>query len=102
MCIRDSLWDIETDQGSGDETDEEGAVDPVYIDPLDDHNHEDYNIWDGTMLDSDARMVYENWHAKVHVNKHNRRPHSLLTFALWYLGIREGLAKAGHLLVHTM
>lgn len=100
--IEQRLWEIETDQGSGDENDEEGAVDPVYIDPLDDNNHEDENIWDGTMLDSDARMVYEDWHAKVHVHRHNRRPHSLLTFALWYLGIRKGLATAGHLLVHTM
>ena len=76
---------------------------PTFVDPIDDRDAGCQNPWEGTVLDSDARVVYDEWakNAAAYVRNHYR-PTSLLTLVLWYMGAREGLAPAGHLLVHTL
>lgn len=88
-------------EGADDEGEEE--MKPSYVDPLSDRVGGIDQVWEGTVLDSDARKTYDVWEKEVAEQERViKRPTSLLTFALWYLGIHEGLAPPGHLLVHTM
>ncbi|WFC93942.1 1-alkyl-2-acetylglycerophosphocholine esterase [Malassezia brasiliensis] len=94
---------VENDPRNAGEDEEEIDFKPTFVDPIDDRKDGCTNPWEGTVLDSDARLVYNEWakNAAAYVRNHNR-PTSLLTLFLWYMGAHDGLAPAGHLLVHTL
>ncbi|WFD18094.1 1-alkyl-2-acetylglycerophosphocholine esterase [Malassezia caprae] len=71
---------------------------PQFIDPMSDGE----DSWYGHLVDTDARTVYDQWHEEVEIAKRHRRPLSLFTIFMWFLGIRKGLAPPGHLLVHDL
>ena len=71
---------------------------PQFIDPMSDGSE----AWYGHLVDTDARTVFDQWRQEVSIAKHHRRPLSLFSLFLWFLGIGDGLAPAGHLLVHDL
>ncbi|WFD21776.1 1-alkyl-2-acetylglycerophosphocholine esterase [Malassezia equina] len=71
---------------------------PQFIDPKQDGPES----WYGHLVDTDARTVYDQWKKEVHIAEHHRRPLSLFTLFMWFLGIGDGLAPPGHLLVHDL
>lgn len=94
---------VENDSRDPNVGEEELDFKPTFVDPIDDQEVGCTNPWEGTVLDSDARLVYNEWakNAAAYVRNHYR-PTSLLTLVLWYMGAHDGLAPAGHLLVHTL
>lgn len=99
--IQRRLWDAESNDEANEEADAE--QEPSFVDPLMDRRSDSEDVWEGSVLDTDARRAYEVWERNVTAaGEEHKRPFSLLTLALWYLGIKEGLAPPGHLLVHTM
>lgn len=77
---------------------DEGALEnPVFIDP-----RKDPDSWNGTTLDSDVRDVFSNLTFIDKIDSSRPPPYSLVTLILWYLGIKSGLAPAGHVLVHEV
>ncbi|WFD25484.1 1-alkyl-2-acetylglycerophosphocholine esterase [Malassezia nana] len=71
---------------------------PQFIDPKKDGG----DTWFGHLVDTDARTVYEQWQKEVHIEPKRHRPLSLFTLFMLFLGIGDGLAPAGHLLVHDL
>lgn len=71
---------------------------PQFIDPMKGGNES----WYGHLVDTDAKTVYDQWRKEVQIAKHHRRPLSLFTLFMWFLGIKHGLAPPGHLLVHDL
>ncbi|WFD05093.1 1-alkyl-2-acetylglycerophosphocholine esterase [Malassezia vespertilionis] len=82
-------------QGSGED------LKPQFIDPVQ-HSEDQPDPWEGIVIDSDARRVYDVWEKQVYHKLGRRYPYSMITFALWLMGIRGGFAVAGHVLVHTI
>ncbi|WFD42316.1 1-alkyl-2-acetylglycerophosphocholine esterase [Malassezia psittaci] len=98
--IRQEMYEAEARETGNDGHDDDFK--PVFIDPLEDEGPDGDDPWAGTVLDSDARKTYEVWDNDIPDKaKLPSKPTSLLTWALWWFGVREGLAPAGHLLVHT-
>lgn len=69
---------------------------PPFIDPGTDGEES----WEGHIIDKDAMEVYKAWEEHSPVRHIIHRPMSLITFVLWFWGVRQGLAPPGHLLVH--
>lgn len=91
----DARQSATADQQNDEENDP--LANPVYVDP-----RGNPNAWQGTQLDSDARYVFEHLSVAHKIDEKRPRPYSLVTVILWYIGIRSGLAPAGHVLVHEV
>lgn len=71
---------------------------PSFIDPCKDGPE----AWYGHTVDTDAYKAFNTWKESGMIRRVIHRPFSLFTVVLWFWGIREGLAPAGHLLVHDL
>ena len=71
---------------------------PSFIDPCKDGPE----AWYGHTVDTDAYKAFNTWKESGMIRRVIHRPLSLFTVVLWFWGIREGLAPAGHLLVHDL
>lgn len=78
----------------------EAVQKPKFIDPISDKSGDD--VWKDKWIDADARPAYEEWRKDVKINDRRKPPWSLFTFFLWYIGVREGIAPPGHMLVHVL
>ncbi|KAL4400139.1 1-alkyl-2-acetylglycerophosphocholine esterase [Malassezia pachydermatis] len=76
--------------------DEKNGQTPRFIDP----RQGGKEVWDGQIIDTDAQNVYQTWADNISIKDTRRRPLSLFTVFMWILGVRQGLAAPGHLLVH--
>lgn len=95
---------VTVDNGDDDDDDdhtndrEESFNTPTFVDPRQDGEH----AWENHVLDVDARAVYEEWAKVMDIDDQQHRPLSLFSLFMWVYGIRYGLARPGHLLVHDL
>lgn len=80
----------------GENDNEENAV-PIYLDP-----RADPTCWEVPGFDADARAVYESMTSAHQIPESRHGSISLLNAAFWILGIKEGIAPAGHVLIHRV
>ena len=70
---------------------------PIYLDPK-----ADPMCWDVPGFDADARAVYESMKSAHQIPERRHGSVSLLNTVFWILGIKEGIAPAGHVLIHRV